>query len=232
MSEELDPPPVARSVRFGLRSMVAVTSIAAIFAAAAAPLSWGASEVVQRHLAVAWCTTLASVAATYAYYYFRSRHAPRRTGHVRYFGTTTWERPWSPEGPPLMFWIGVITSPGLLYLWFGHVAEGANRPDRSYGWTLWVGFFIGFMVAKIFRQMIPWPIAITDDGIVEYGKFLPWERFVRAEHAADRFGIVRLHRRYRDYLGQGDPCIQLAPETESAAAAFLQARINAASREG
>ncbi|MBA4107753.1 MAG: hypothetical protein C0485_18625 [Pirellula sp.] len=232
MSEELNQPPIAPTVRFGLRSMVAVTSIAAIFAAAAAPLSWGASEAAQRHLAVAWCTTLASVAATYVYYSYRSRHIPRKAGPVRYFGTTTWERPWSPEGPPLLFWIGVIASPGLLYLWFGHVAEDANRPDPSYGWTLWVGFFIGFMVAKVFRRMIPWPIAITDEGVVEYGKFLPWERFVRAECAADRSEIVRLHRRYRDYVGQGDPCIQFAPETESAGAAFLQERIAASSREG
>jgi hypothetical protein len=232
MSEELNPPPVAPTVRFGLRSMVAVTSIAAIFAAAAAPLSWGASENSQRHLAVAWCTTLASVAATYVFYYFRTRRIPRRAGRIRFYGTSAWERRWSPEGPPFLFWGTVIASPGILYLWFGTIAESAVRWNPSFGMTLWIGFFIGYMVAHTFRRMIPWPIAITDEGVVEYGKFLPWERFIRAEHAADRFGIVRLHRRHRDYLGQGDPCIQLAPETESAAVAFLQERIAASSREG
>jgi len=231
MSEAQIQPPVAPNVRFGLRSMIAVTSIASIFAAAAAPLSWGASETSQRHLAVAWCTTLASVAATYAFYYFRSRRVPRRAGQIRFYGMSAWERHWSPEGPPFLFWGAVIASPGILYSWFGNVAESANRPDPSFGLTLWIGFFIGFMVAHTFRRMIPWPMAITDEGLVDYGKLIPWDRFFRAEQFVDRPRIVRLHRVQIDYLFQGDPCVQFTPETEPAAVSFLSEKITASFRE-
>ena len=88
------------------------------------------------------------------------------------------------------------------------------------------------MVAHTFRRMIPWPMAITDEGLVDYGKLIPWDRFFRAEQLVDRPGIVRLHRVQIDYLFQGDPCIQFAPEMESAAVAFVQERIAASFREG
>lgn len=232
MSEELNPPPVVPSVRFGLRSMVAVTSIAAIFAAAAAPLSWGASEVVQRHLAVAWCATLASVAATYAFYYFRTRRTPQRAGRIRFCGTSAWERHWSPEGPPQLFWSGVAVSPGILYLWLSIAADRANRPHPSLGWTLWIGFFVGYLIARTFRRMITWPMEITDEGVVDYGKLIPWSSFFWAEQFVDRPGVVRFHRvRIRD-KAEADPCIQLSPETVSAAVTFVQERIEASLREG
>lgn len=212
--------------------MVAVTSIAAIFAAAAAPLSWRASEVVQRHLTVAWCTTLASVAATYAFYYFRTRRIPPRAGRIRFYGTSAWERRWSPEGPPQLFWSGVAISPVILYLWFSNAAERANRPHPSFGWTLWIGFFVGYLVARTFRRMIPWPMAITDEGVVEYGKFIPWSSFFWAEQFVDRTEVVRFHRIRISDTAQGDPCIQLVPETASTAVTFLKERIEASLREG
>jgi hypothetical protein len=87
------------------------------------------------------------------------------------------------------------------------------------------------MIAHTFRRTIPWPTAITDEGIVEYGKLIPWERFFRAERLADRPGIVRLHRLRLDYLFQGDPCVQFTPEAESAAASFLSEKIPASFRE-
>ena len=85
--------------------------------------------------------------------------------------------------------------------------------------------FIGYMLGLTFRQMVPWPVVLTDEGIVEYGKLLRWERFSRAERLADRPGIVKLHRARYDFLGQDDLCIQLEPEVESAALAFLSEKI-------
>jgi hypothetical protein len=211
--------------------MIVVTTVASIFAVAAAPLSWQASEIAQRHLAIAWCTTLFCTATTFAYYYFRCLRAPKKAGSLRFYLSATWQRPWSPQGPPFWYWLGVAVGPGVLFVWFQMVVENANRPDRSLGWTLWIGAFIGFMTANIFRPMIPWPIAITEHGIVEYGKFLAWDRFFRAEWLGDRPDVVQLQRRRYDYLFQGDPCLQVIPEQQSVVASFLSERFTPPFRE-
>lgn len=219
------PTPIAPNIRFGLRTMIVVTTVASIFAVAAAPLSWQASEIAQRHLAIAWCMTLFCTAATFAFDYYRCRRLPKKGGPLRYYSSAAWQRPWSPQGPPFWYWLGVAIAPGVLFFWFQIVVENANRPDRSLGWTLWIGAFIGFCTAKAFRPMVSWPIALAEHGIVEYGKLLPWERFFRAEWLADRPGVVQFQRCQYDYLFQGDPCLQVIPEQQSAVASFLSKKI-------
>jgi hypothetical protein len=231
MSDEPLPMPTVPPLRFGLRAMLVSTAIAALFAAVAAPLSWGASATAQRYLAIAWCTALASVFGMFVYTFLRSRRLPRKGGRLRFYGAMPWQRRWSPQSPPGLYWATFSAWPGLTYYWFDKVAYRANSDYPSMGGTIYVGVFVGVLLSKLFRPLIPWPVALMDEGIVEYGKLLRWERFSRAERLADRPAIIKLHRIHYDFLGQDDLCIQLKPEVESAVLAFLSEKI-AASRGG
>jgi hypothetical protein len=202
MTQTPDATPPDAVVRFRTRTLVWLTTVAAILAAIAGPYFRSQSSDGQIVLLTFWLYVAAFAAFSVWRQWRGMWRQPRGAGAVDFI---LWQAPKRYWGWPRTVFLTALSIVGCV-LFVGYSTKDAMAQIQSaridWFWLVLRCWLCGMVVGSGLLWLLPKPVRFCTAGVWIGDKAIPWTHIRSAEWAWSRPGVVRLHRLEDDVYAQ------------------------------